>query len=155
MLFILFRSFGQLRKARIITKRVILSIDFWIICDCSQMIRNFSTAINDYLASLAERYIPFRLFKSIQSVLPYWPCHTRQFSLQLATQWRCIASCKEDFLVWHPMFATSLATKNCVASCRESRSSFYFSQCHATSGCDTPTATCLTIFWEGTNHNTT
>ena len=39
----------------------------------------------------------------------------------------CIASCKEDFLVWHPMFATSLATKNCVASCRESRSSFYFS----------------------------
>ena len=49
-----------------------------------------------------------------------------------ATQWRCIASCKEDFLVWHPMFATSLATKNCVASCRESRSSFYFSQCYAT-----------------------
>ena len=44
-----------------------------------------------------------------------------------------IASCKEDFLVWHPMFATSLATKNCVACCRESRSSFYFSQCYATS----------------------
>ena len=56
-----------------------------------------------------------------------------QFSLQLATQWRCIASCKEDFLVWHPMFATSLATKNCVPSCRESRTSFYFSQCYATS----------------------
>ena len=51
----------------------------------------------------------------------------------LATQWRCIASCKEDFLVWHPMSATSLATKNCVACCRESRSSFYFSQCYATS----------------------
>ena len=61
------------------------------------------------------------------------PCHTRQFSLQLATQWRCIASCKENFLVWHPMFATSLATKNCVPSCRESRSSFYLSQCYATS----------------------
>ena len=55
-------------------------------------------------------------------------------SLQhLATQWRCISSCQEDFLVWHPMFATSLATKNHVASCRESRSSFYFSQCYATS----------------------
>ena len=48
------------------------------------------------------------------------PCHTRQFSVQLATQWRCIASCKENFLVWHPMFATG-------------RSSFYFSQCYATS----------------------
>ena len=61
------------------------------------------------------------------------PCHTRQFPLQLATQWRCIASCKEDFLVWHPMFATSLTTKNCVGSHRESRSSLYFSQCYATS----------------------
>ena len=58
--------------------------------------------------------------------------HTRQFSLQVATQWRSIASCKEDFLVWHHMCQTSLATKNCVASCRESRSSFYFWQCYAT-----------------------
>ena len=77
----------------------------------------------------------------VESILR--PCHTRQFSLQLATQWRCIASCKEDFLVWHTMFATSLATKNCVASCRESRSSFYFSQYLATS-CNF--AICLVIF---------
>ena len=67
------------------------------------------------------------------------PCHTRQFSLPR----HCIASCKENFLVWHLMFATSLATKNCLASCRESRSCFYFSQCYATScsvwhPCDTP-----------------
>ena len=50
-----------------------------------------------------------------------FPCNLQRNGVAL----HCIASCKEDFLVWHPMFATSLATKNCVASCRESRSSCY------------------------------
>ena len=44
-----------------------------------------------------------------------------------------IPSYKEDYLVWHPMFATSLTTKSCVPSSWESRSSFYYSQCYATS----------------------
>ena len=81
------------------------------------------------------------------------PCHTRQFSLQLATQWRCIASCKEDFLVWHPTFATSLATKIAlqVAEKVEADSTFRNATRQVVTACDTPTATCLAIFWEGTN----
>ena len=50
-----------------------------------------------------------------------------------ATHWRSNGSCKEDFLVWHHIFATSLATKNSPTSCIERRSSFYFSQHYATS----------------------
>ena len=30
-------------------------------------------------------------------------CHTKQSSLQLAIQRHCVASCKENCLVWHPM----------------------------------------------------
>ena len=62
-----------------------------------------------------------------------------------------------SYIYGHPMFATSLAAKNCVASCRESRSSFYFSPCYATS-CSVWHPHCNlshNFFWEGTNHNTT
>ena len=101
-------------------------------------------------ASLFASQLSFQL-STLSSLLStyYRPCHTRQFSLHCnAMALHCIASCKENFLVWHPMFATSLATKNCVASCIE-----FFSQCHATS-CSVWHPHCnlsRNFFWEGTD----
>ena len=66
----------------------------------------------------------------------------------LVTQWRCIASCKEDFPVSHRIFTTSLAAKkNCVPSCRKIEAASTFRNAtRQVAACDTPTATCLAIF---------
>jgi hypothetical protein len=50
--------------------------------------------------------------------------------------------------VWHPHFATCLATKNCAASCNRSWTSVYFSQRCRTSCHAMVFATCLAIFWK-------
>ena len=54
------------------------------------------------------------------------------------------------------MFATSLATGKIalqVADKVEAASTFR-NATRQIAACDTPTATCLAIFWEGANHNT-